>query len=227
MQAAAWLGPDGDLPPPGDLSWGKKILQIQPDPPGLQCGARAPVAATEKGLASCIPWIPLCATAGGCSQPVPQQAQLPLTSSHPGCSNPQPTVGSWQGPHVCPWVSTIMLGPFQQGWWLLPALVPRLTLMLLVFEELPSKEERPNNQEMCGKHHHHKRVRPAGRRGQQGVSQPLLGLSQLRDRGQATGSHCCSTGSPPSGSGCCCRGAWGRPGPRRSPSGSSRGCGCR
>lgn len=164
---------------------------------------------------------------GGALSLSPQQAQLPLTSSQPGCSNPQPTVGSWQGPHVCPWVSTIMLGPFQQGWWLLPALVPWLTLMLLVFEELPSKEERPNNQGMRGKHHHHKRVRPAGRRGQQGVSQPLLGLSQLRDRGQATRSHRCSIGTPPSGSGCCCRGAWGRPGPRQSPSGSSRGCGCR
>lgn len=231
---------------PGDLSWGKRILQIQPELPWLQSGTRTPCCITccccqeEFGLIHplhsfvCHGW-----GAALCLSPHSQNQQPPRLDAlihNPLCSycgvmagSPCP-LGTAQGQHHH--VGTLPAGLVAPACSDAPA-DPGAALPAQCHRCLRSSRARrrdPNNQRMRGKHHHCKPVRPAGRRGQQGLSHPLLGLSQPGDRGQATATSpgsCCSTESPPSAPACGCRGAPGRPGPRQSPGGSSRGCGCR
>lgn len=200
----------------------------------------SPVAAAKKGLASSVPSTPFCATAGGCSQPVPhsqaQPDQLPPPPQGVGAlihnplgslcgvmaGSPCP-LGTAQGQHhhlgalpagpvapACPGASAGTVPPVPEG--------------------LPSREDRPQQARDAWEAPSPHACQASRKEGTAGSVPPPPRAGSAE--GQGSGHRhlpgsCRSTGTPPSASGCCCRGARARPGPRQSPSGSSRGSGCR
>lgn len=130
----------------------------------------SPVAAAKKSLASSIPSIPLCATAGELLSACSPTARLNRPSSLPPplIHNPLGShCGSWQGPHV-PLAQHCYVGTVPAGL-VAPVLAdPGAALPVPCRRCLRSSQARrrdPNNQGICGKHHHHKRVRRDGTAG--------------------------------------------------------------
>lgn len=230
---------------PGDLSWGKRILQIQPERPWAAVWGQNPslhhlLLLPRKVWPPLSPPLPSVPRLGAAlslsptarlnrpsSLPPPQGVGALIHNplgSHCGvmAGSPCPP-GTAQGQHhhlgalpagpvapACPGASAGTVSPVPEG--------------------LPSREDRPQQARDAWEAPSPHACQASRKEGTAGSVPPPPRAGSAE--GQGSGHRhlpgsCRSTGTPPSASGCCCRGARARPGPRQSPSGSSRGSGCR